>query len=211
MNSKVSALVIDNFYDDPDYVREYALKQDWYQPYGKETPWYSTEKTYKPDFIIDKFFGTINTNIDKSHWNTDTEYNGRFHVKLENTGMGYHDHVVDNNFNSVGKDGWGCIVFLNPLASIEQGVFTAKPNIVPPESKPKLRHKDSIFLDDYPHVCKGRHCDINHKYYEHDIFVGNVYNRAVAFRGDAWHTGAYGFGNLIENSRMIQTFFFRTL
>ena len=39
--------------------------------------------------------------------------------------------------------------------------------------------------------------------------VGNVYNRAVMFRGDAFHTGATGFGNSPDNSRMIQTFFFR--
>ena len=198
-------IVINDFYDNPDEIRKYALKDDWYQPYGEESPWHSSQNVYKPDFIINKFFSNLNTNIDLNHWNNDTEYNGRFHTKLENVGMGYHDHVIDLDFNGVGKDGWSCVVFLNPLTPIEQGIFTAKP-----KSKPKLRPgKNNIFLDDYPNECKGRHCDINHMHYEHDIFIGNVYNRAVAFRGDIWHTGSPGFGYLIENGRMIQTFFFK--
>ena len=54
----------------------------------------------KDQQLFIRSFKNLNTVIDKSHWNNDTEYNGRFHVKFENCGMGYHDHVVDNNFNA---------------------------------------------------------------------------------------------------------------
>ena len=238
---RVNAVIIDNFYDNPDEVREFALKQEYYNPYPTKL-WNSSVGVWKPQYVIDRFKEALQVNVDMGGWESNptpglppgsqhlnwktgkAEYTGRFHVKYANCGMGYHDHWVDNNFNGVGKDGWGCVVFLNPdIIGQETGVFTTIPKSghaydyeidSPPEKKPKMRdgewpYSGEVFMDDFPDYCKGADCTINHKYYLHDLTVGNVYNRAIAFRGNIWHSGGPGYGDSIENGRMIQTFFFK--
>ena len=40
-------------------------------------------------------------------------------------------------------------------------------------------------------------------------FIGNVYNRCVLIRGNIFHSGTDGSGDIIEEGRIIQTFFFK--
>ena len=222
MSYNLSKLVVDDFYDNPDEVRDGALKNEWQKAHRSVEKWYSTQLSYKPDEVIKKFSDILNLDIDRNHWETGTNWNGKFQVKLAGCGIGYHDHVYDYGFNPVGKDGWGCIIFLSPNISYDQGLLTAKPKDTDHScprtyaavctcdvKNPKMRNENDIFLHDSPGFCKGRNCDINHDYYKHDTYISNVYNRAVFFRGDVWHSGTTGIGDSIKTGRMIQTFFIR--
>tara|TARA_Y100000593_G_C4306942_1_gene336238 strand:- start:2266 stop:2877 length:612 start_codon:yes stop_codon:yes gene_type:complete len=196
----VSSIIVDDFYDNPHEIRKIALSDDeWYTPYIDEfdnDKWWSTVQIYKPDYLIDKIEKIIDDKIDIEHWNSGTAYNGRFHVKLEGSGEGLHNHIIDpgfgkSSFNGVGENGWSVVVFLTEKAPMENGIKTAIP------------------MDDPPITIFNKPNFLNPIRSEEDVVVSNIFNRAVFFRGDLWHTGIDGFGDTIENGRMIQTFFLK--
>tara|TARA_Y100001938_G_scaffold79364_1_gene109608 strand:+ start:410 stop:1030 length:621 start_codon:yes stop_codon:yes gene_type:complete len=203
MNSKVSLIVVDNFYENPDSIFDNLFNSGFHRAYPpidstvgyqnrNRDQWFASNNTDKSDWIREKFENIISKKIDKPFWDSSIHWNGRFLVKLENAGMHFHCH--DNNSrgledgNDVGPDGWSAVIFMNKKNPIDQGFFTA---LVDKKNIPS----DSIFLNP-DHVI-------------YDSVIGNVYNRCVLFRGNIFHTGAGGMGNEIEDGRIIQGFFFK--
>ena len=118
-------------------------------------------------------------------------WNCCFHVKPDNgqkLGQGVHNHVTDG-WNAVGRDGWAGIIYLNPDAPIEGGLHL-------------WRNSDPARQFDWMTPADNWHLT--------DSFA-NQFNRLALVRGDLPHSGAAGWGNRVENGRMYQTFFFRTL
>ena len=203
MSSKVSLIVIDNFYENPDSIFDNLFDMGFdrayspvnsdigYQKRGRDQ-WFASKGTDKSDWIREKFEKIINKKIDKPFWDSNVYWNGRLLVKLENAGMSFHCH--DNKSrglhdgNDVGPDGWSAVIFMNKKNPLDQGFVTG---IVDDEKS----LKDSIFVNPF---------DVTY-----DISIGNVYNRCVLFRGNIFHSGADGIGDDIENARIIQGFFFK--
>lgn len=117
-------------------------------------------------------------------------WNCCFHVKPDNgqqLGDGVHNHVTDN-WNSVGRDGWAGIIYLDPMAPTDGGLYL-------------WRNVDAAKNFDW--MTPSENWELI------DAF-GNVFNRLILVRGDVPHSGAAGWGNRLDDGRMYQTFFFRT-
>jgi len=118
-------------------------------------------------------------------------WNCCFHVKPDNgqqLGAGVHNHVTDK-WNSVGPDGWAGIIYLSPVAPVEGGLHLWR-NVEPERQYDWMTPAENWELIDS---------------------FGNVFNRLVLVRGDIPHSGARGWGDRLENGRMYQTFFFKTV
>jgi hypothetical protein len=118
-------------------------------------------------------------------------WNCSFHVKPENgqqVGDGVHNHVTDS-WNSVGPEGWSGIIYLDPKAPLQGGLHL-------------WRNTDP--MNNYDWMTPAKNWQLL------DSF-GNLFNRLILVRGDVPHSGAGGWGDSLENGRMYQTFFFRTL
>jgi hypothetical protein len=222
-------IIIENFYENPLEIRGYALKElkeNYYLPYQDNPPtWYST--AYKESNIcpfksskslVTTFEKIIGEKIDLEHWNSawnpncdgnktpvsekSTRWNGSFHFKpicpLEKPGNRVHTHCVNpkNTWNNVGHNNWAGLIYLNPNQPIDAGLM----NFI---------HQG------------GRGSD--HKEYMVDLFkdaekrwvlvdnFGSLFNRLILQRSGIPHQGANGFSNLLEDGRLFQTFFFKTL
>ena len=189
-NPKKRFIVVDDFYEDPDSIRSFALSKEM-----NEHP-----KSHKGKRTEDRFFmkGTkeifenlIGEKI-SDFYNNSTYCNGVFQYCTSEDQLVYH---VD------GQD-WAGAVFLTPNAPYESGTsFFAHKGT-------GIRHEDQC-SDDLPNPFSGGYYDST----KFDLVdtVGNVYNRLVLWDARLIHAANKYFGTNKEDSRLFHLFFFNLI
>jgi len=223
--SRRSIVVLDGFYRDPDAVRAYALRQDFYLPYetdaevadGRKRPtWWASvfqdAKTcpFKASAALrDVLERAVGEPLDTGHWEAGfpVDASGR---PLPDAGTGPRGCL------------WNCCFHVKPdngqrLGDGVHNHVTDSWNAVGPDGWAGI-----VYLDPDAPVTGGLHLwrnrDPEHRFdwmtpaadWRLVDTFGNVYNRLLLVRGDVPHSGAGGWGDRLENGRMYQTFFFRT-
>jgi hypothetical protein len=187
-------LITDQFYNDVDAVREFALQQD-FSVKGN----YPGNRTIS--FLNDSIKETIESII-KPHagkvvyWSED-QYTGAFQYTTSRERSWIHaDQTTE----------WAGICYLTPNAphSAGTGIFRHKETglIRAPKNEDGSLNRE---LMDYI----GKDSQDMTKWDLVDV-VGNVYNRLVLYRGDLFHMSLDYFGTDLYDSRLFQTFFFTT-
>ena len=184
-----SIIVVDNFFSDPYYVREQAFKMEWFDQMGnhpgKRTKFdrHPSVKTALENQIGEKI---INWDAD---WNT---YNGSYNLctQLDKCWI----HADQGNT-------WACVVYLTPDAPLESGTALYK------HKKTGLRTYDPNNIELMDEIYKD---SLDFTAWEVTDFVGNVFNRAIIYRGEYFHAAVQYFGHSDDYCRMHQTFFFST-
>jgi hypothetical protein len=187
-------LITDQFYNDVDAVREFALQQD-FSVKGN----YPGNRTIS--FLNDSIKETIESII-KPHagkvvyWSED-QYTGAFQYTTSRERSWIHaDQTTE----------WAGVCYLTPNAphSAGTGIFRHKETglIRAPKNEDGSLNRELI---DYI----GKDSQDMTKWDLVDV-VGNVYNRLVLYRGDLFHMSLDYFGNNLYDSRLFQTFFFTT-
>jgi hypothetical protein len=189
---RTSAIIIDDFLDDPDYVRTVALNAEYVL-----TGNFPGNRTYQCD---EKYNNEIKNKIEQILKIKITEWNKHFDNERK--------EVIDVDtscFQLCLKDSqtwihqdpneYTAILYLTPNAPTDSGtgIYMHK--------KTKIyRHIEDHQVDD---------TDINN--WELITFSGNIYNRMFIFRGDLYHRSVVpGFGVDKYTGRLTQTFFFNT-
>lgn len=181
--------VVDNFYKNPDLVRELALKQEFDQ--GGIGRYYIGNRTIN-QFLFpglkESFEKIMGRKITK--WN-EHGMNGRFQYCIEGSPLVYH----------CDDQKWAGMLYLTPDAPYETGTRTHA-----------LKGTD-IRHNSHPDIMKcfrpgSQNLDITP--FETVDTVGNVYNRLVIFNAGYIHSACNYFGWTKENSRLWQMFFFDT-
>ena len=195
--NNVSYIVIDDFYDNPDSVREFALSQEF-----RDTPGYPGMRTgasgglHNP--ILKKYFESIfNTSIDNNHWNN--QGFGGFQLNgVEDTPW-----VHDDSENGVI---FSALIYLNKdFPDYECGTnfyFHRR-------SGKKSCIGIDYNLDLYDDINNTQRCLDNYKtaWVKYDK-VEYRYNRMVIFNSKLFHRVANYFGsNNIHDMRLMQVFF----
>lgn len=186
---KTNIIVVDDFYTNPDEVRNFALSQDF--NISGNYPGLRTKS-----FLSDSCKDAINN------------------LLLYNAG-GVTDWMVENNGEGGGTgsfqictsqdrtwihtdpyNNWAGVCFLTPDAPLSGGTAT----YIHKKSKERTFIENSLYEKDH------------YDYTQWEILdrVGNIYNRLVLFRGDLYHASVDYFGNNKENGRLFQLFFFNT-
>lgn len=184
-----SLLVIDDFYDDPYKVRDYALSLQFTRrgnfP-GFRTTNFLSEKT-KEDIqkAILPFGGKI------KNWFSDTKdsYSGSFQICTYSDRTWIHTDSYNN---------WAGVLYLTPDAPISSGTSFYR----------NKEYSRTRFIDDNI----GRELDLRDncfdytKWEETDV-ISNKFNRLILFRSDMYHASSEHFGYLTTNCRLTQVFF----
>ena len=188
---ETNLIITDNFYTDPDKVREWVLEQpfDVRGNYpGQRTESYANE--HLRDMIqgyIEHFAGKI------TEWPTDKEsYNGAFQYTTSRDRSWFH---VDSWNN------WAGVLYMTPNAPLNSGTGL-------------YMYKDGTRFDEEQKI-RGNADEINK--HTQDVTqwelvdkVGNVFNRLVIFNANHFHCSMDYFGDNKENGRLFQVFFFST-
>lgn len=181
-NSIPSLIVIDNFFDNPDEVRDIALNS----PFPVRGNYPGARTLANPTEAMKlKFENIIGRRI--TYWPTDKHsYNGSFQFATKDHKSWIHRDLTD----------YSAIIYLTPNAPLNTGTTT-------------YRHKETKLFFETPETKNKLNNDGNN-YSLWDIVdsVANVYNRCVIFNGKRSHMSTDYFGTDLYSGRLFQTYFF---
>ena len=190
-NSKSTSWIVDNFYDNPDEIRKFALEQE----FGDENviTGFVGRRTFN-QFLFpglkEAFESIMGKKITK--WE-EHGMNGRFQICWSGERLVYH----------CDSQKWGGMIYLSPNAPYQCGTTLYA------DKKNRARTYYDPGWDDYWANTPGD-CHLDRTPFEPVDVLGNVYNRLVIFDASCIHSASEYFGTNKENARLWQMFFFDT-
>ena len=190
-----SLQIIDNFYNNPEEVREFALEQDF--NVDGNYPGHRT-KPFLSDSVKDYIERHLSPMHGKIYWPDDEDsYCGAFQYTTSRDRTWIHADQTTK---------WAGVLYLTPDAPLSggTGLFKHKPTGL--YSAPKLPNGEinknllGAIYEDSQDYTKWEMTDR----------VANVFNRLVIYRGDYFHASLDYFGKDLYTGRLFQTFFFNT-
>ena len=182
---KTTLIIVDDFYQNPDQVRAYALSQPFEvsgnYPGVRTAPWLPDDLKNSLQYIIQNAGGQITS------WFEESGYTGAFQICTAQDRTWIHA----DSFNT-----WAAVCYLTPDAPLSSGTALYRWK----ETKEYERiDRDAPYHDGYDYTK-----------WEKTDYVANKYNRIVLYRGNLYHASLDYFGNNSQNGRLFQTFFFNT-
>lgn len=182
---QTNLIITDNFYQNPDSVREWALNQPFEvkgnYPGVRTKPWLDNQLKETIQRIVQNAAGKV------TNWHEDSGYTGAFQLCTSADRTWIHA----DNFNT-----WAGVCYLTPNAPLSGG--TALYRYKETGEYARTNHT-APYLDGYDYT----------KWDQTD-YVANKYNRLVLYRGNLYHASVDYFGNDLHTGRLFQTFFFST-
>jgi hypothetical protein len=182
---KTTLIITDDFYQNPDAVRNYALAQS-FEVRGNY-PGLRT-KPYLPDDLKQSIQNIIYNVAGKvTDWMEHSGYTGAFQICTAQDRTWIHA----DSFNK-----WAAVCYLTPNAPISAGTALYRYKETQSYSR---EDNNAPQLDGYDYTK-----------WEMTDYVANKYNRIVMYRGNLYHASLDYFGDSFQNGRLFQTFFFNT-
>lgn len=194
-------IIVDDFYDNPQEVRDRALSVEYPEPEGGYTyPGKNSKGSYYNDEVHGAFEKLVKGGLNPA------DQNGYFRISLEGVKHKQDVHV------DPGWD-WGAVIYLSkPEDCIAEGGTSF------------WRHNDLHWdwcpNDDehaqaygYPTYKEAWWTTVygmgqNREEWTRYMLCPMKYNRLVLFRTRLWHSHSENFGDTLENGRLVQLFFF---
>jgi len=192
---RTNLIITDNFYQDPDEIRDFALQQDFgvkgNYPGQRTIPYHSWPGLKEG---IQKIVYNAAGNI--TWW--ESEYTTNFQYTTKHDSSWIHPDYTTM---------WAGVCYLTPNAPVSGGTGLFRHKETGLEYPPRLENgkMDDEWLNEHcwPHSRDFSKWDMT-------AMVGNIYNRLVLYRGDLFHSSLDYFGEGLEDGRLFQTFFFNT-
>lgn len=180
--------VVDDFYENPDWVREFALQQEYEVNHDGERGYIGTRtrRQFLFEGLREEFERIMNRKI--TRWE-DHGMNGRFQWNVAGEPLVYHcDHQA-----------WAGMLYLTPDAPWASGTRThaLKGTDIRHLSHPRIQE---CFLPGSRNFDGTRFDTVDQ--------LGNVYNRLVIFNAGYLHSAVDYFGFNRDNGRLWHMFFF---
>jgi len=175
--------VVDNFYENPDAVREFALSLEFndHPNYHKGK---RTDQCYRFDGLKERFEQLVGRKI--INWE---KYgtNGCFQYCIGGDQLVYHCDTQQ----------YAGVLFLSPNAPVATGT-----------SLFRSIHTKNMKVPEGDHAKVFQNGYLDPTQFERVDSVGNVYNRLILFDSLTIHAASEYFGSTKENGRLFQLFFF---
>lgn len=182
---KVKLIIIDDFYQNPDGVRNYALSQS-FEVTGNYPG--ARTKPYLPDDLKESIQNIVQFAGGKvTDWLEYSGYTGAFQLCTAKDRTWIHADTYNT---------WAGVCYLTPDAPVSAGTALYRYKETKEYEKPDNGEK---YYDGYDYTK-----------WEKTDYVANKYNRLVLYRGNSYHASLDYFGDNNLNGRLFQTFFFNT-
>ena len=176
--------IIDDFYKNPDKIRDFALKQYYWDDEGYVGM--RTRKQFMFEGVKERIEEIMNAKITK--WN-DYGMNGRFQSNIAGAPTAYHCDLQQ----------WAGMIYLTPNAPYSSGTKIIA------NKKTKIYHNEQTnnVLDFFP----NQNTFTDGTLFEDVDVIGNVYNRLAIFDAQSIRCAGDYFGWDIASGRLWQMFF----
>lgn len=195
--------IVENFYQDPDAIRAFALKQEYtYCDKRGDIEYVYPGSRTKDIFDLDKKLQeTIckklvsvfhNTEHDVMRWAISTNFQS---VTEE-----YKEGVIHTDHNTI----FAAVLYLSPNAPLDSGTSLYRKGTNFDEQK----YKEALATNDENFRAGSNVMDTQyHEMFEEIVRVNNVYNTLILYEGRHFHSANKFYGTTLENSRLSQVFF----
>lgn len=197
------ATIIENFYEDPDAVRRFALAQEFKFCGDQEKVNYGWPGSRTKDlFELDKtLFEKVCKKLVSVFHNTEHDHM-RWVItsSFQSSTADYGQGVMHTDTNTI----FAGVLFLTPDAPLNGGTSLYRKNATFDQDK----YERALEVNDATYKANGKIAPTDyHSMFDEVVRVNNVYNTLILFEGDQYHTADQFFGNTLENSRLTQVFF----
>jgi hypothetical protein len=199
--------VVDNFLNNPDSIRNWALTQEFFPDPRGQWPGLRTNPLYdiNPELaesINFKYFNLFfNLYADDCKWVVDS----RFQLTTGNAGQGWVHQDSDSRLTG--------IVYLNPFPSPESGtsIYQRKEGAHPPRAGELNHTKVQQYLGNITKEEGDADRVLLNNHYTETIRVSNVYNRLITFDAHLPHAAHDYFGDESSDARLTLVIFVQKL
>lgn len=177
----LTLIIVDNFYVNPDAVRNYALSQ----PFDIKGNFPgSRTRPYLPDDLKQAIQHWMSPVGKISNWYENYGYTGSFQLATAQDRTWIHADYYNK---------WAGVCYLTPDAPHSGGTALYQ-HISSKEYRRTINDHEGYDYTKWSLFDK----------------IGNRYNRLILYRGDLFHASIDYFGDNLQNGRLFQTFFFDT-
>jgi|TARA_R110001592_G_scaffold3085_2_gene17214 hypothetical protein len=189
---RVNTLIVDDFYVNPNEVREFALSQDFKvegnYPGQRTISFLDNDLKNSIQELIKPFAGEV------VGWGG--EYSGSYQYTTAEDRSWIH---------SDSTTGWAAVIYLTPDAPVSSGTGLYK------HKETGLCGWDSnIHTEEETNLAPHMNEAIDYTKWELVDKLGNKFNRMVLYRSDNYHVSMDYFGKNKYDGRLFQVFFFTT-
>ena len=197
-------IIVDNFYEDPDLIREFALDQEFYKGNRGSWPGLRTSLLHELDPNLFQFASRKLLHVLRDYGVKDfDEMQISFQLIDETYGRGWV-HDDDPKLHVAG------VVYLNKDAPEGCGttIYEDAPDFNGEEYS-KMFLKDVLVSTPEERAAMAKYREEQLLHFKPTIKVESVYNRLVMFDSRCWHSADKFFGTTKENCRLNQIHFMR--
>lgn len=195
--------VVDNFYEDPDAIRKFALAQEYkycHEITGNEYV-FPGSRTKDLRQLDSKLYEQICKKLISVFHNAEHDYmRWAISTSFQSVAAEYKQGAIHTDHNTI----FAAVLFLSPDAPLDAGTSLFKKNktfdqdgyIKAIEQNDAIyRNKQKIMQTEY------------HSMFDEVVRVNNVYNTLILYEGDTFHAANNFFGTTLQDARLTQVFF----
>lgn len=195
--------ILENFYEDPDAVRTFALSQKYqYRHQMKDAAYVFPGGRTKDISLINKplFENVSNKMLSLFHNAEHERIRWQIASSFQSVSEEYGRGVIHTDSNTV----FAAVLYLSPDAPLNAGTSLFRPNKSFDEEKYEwyLKENDKRFAEGKIVMDTSYH-----SMFDEIVRINNVYNTLILYEGRHYHAANEFFGKTLKDSRLAQVFF----
>lgn len=195
--------VVDNFYDNPNAIRKFALAQQYKFRHeegdiGYVYPGCRTKDLYELDSEIQE--KVLKKLVSVFHIPEHDHMRWAISSSFQSVSEVYKHGVIHTDTNTI----FAGVLYLTPDAPLNSGTSLYRKNATFTQEK----YKQACDQNDERFKAGQIVMDTGfHSMFDEVVRINNVYNTIILFEGDIFHAANNFFGSTLEDSRLAQVFF----
>jgi hypothetical protein len=197
-------VVVDNFFKEPDKVRNFALHQEFKRGEKSNYPGLRTDclSVIEPNLhneFLKKFFSIYyDFQFEEVNWIVE--------ARFQKTDNSFDNGWVHRDGDSYFNNKVAGIIYLSPNAPLQSGtsIYKTKNNVLIPSINAKAKHSHYYSNGNSEELKNLK--EQEKEQFDETINVSNVYNRLISFEASEYHAAQNYFGQ-DDESRLILVFF----
>lgn len=195
--------IIENFYENPDAIREYALEQEYkFRHEQTEINYvYPGSRTLDLSYINKSLYDSICNKLVSAFHNTEYDYmRWAIATSFQSVSEQYKRGVIHTDKNTI----FAGVLYLTPDAPLDGGTSLFRKNKTFDEAK----YERALLDNDQRFKAGEIAMDTSyHSMFDEIVRVNNVYNTLIIYEGRHYHAANEFFGKTLKDSRLAQVFF----